>query len=143
VSDYNFGFTGTRHGMTDGQKATLRDFLRGGTGHFHHGDCVGADAEAHDIADECGYAVVIHPPYSYKDRAWREVPSHMMRPERPYLTRNKEIVLETIALIATPAEPEEQPRGGTWSTVRFARKQGKSVVLIRPDGSIKQESNRP
>lgn len=140
--DFTFGFTGTRHGMTDAQKAALRKFLHGGGGHFHHGDCIGADSEAHDIADECGYAVILHPPNNYKDRAWRNVPAHMMRPERPYMARNQQIVADTVALIAAPAEMEEQPRGGTWSTVRFARRQGKAVVLIQPDGRIKQELNR-
>jgi len=41
MSDYRFGFTGTQHGMTDAQKIALRGFLDGGTGEFHHGDCVG------------------------------------------------------------------------------------------------------
>lgn len=135
-ADFTFGFTGTRRGMTDAQKAALRELLRSGTGHFHHGDCVGADSEAHDIADQCGYAIILHPPSNYKDRAWREVPAHMMRPEKPYMARNQDIVLNTGALIAAPAEHDEQPRGGTWSTVRFARKSGKTVILILPDGAI-------
>jgi predicted Rossmann fold nucleotide-binding protein DprA/Smf involved in DNA uptake len=62
----------------------------------------------------------------------------MQRPEKPYLARNRDIVLETIALIAAPAEPLEQIRSGTWSTVRFAKKQGKTVILILPDGTIEQ-----
>jgi bifunctional non-homologous end joining protein LigD len=37
-----------------------------------------------------------------------------------------------------PAEPEEQLRSGTWSTVRFAKKQGKPVFLILPDGTVKR-----
>lgn len=138
--DFNFGFTGTRHGMTDAQKVALRKFLDGGAGHFHHGDCIGADSDAHDIADKCGYAIILHPPSDYRLRAWRKVPPHMMKPEQSYMARNRRIVDDTVALIAAPAEMEEQPRGGTWSTVRFARKQGKSVVLIFPNGSIRQSS---
>lgn len=138
MNDFRFGFTGTQQGMTDAQKARLREFLIGGSGEFHHGDCIGADSEAHDIADECGYAIILHPPTNYSKRAWRDVPMHMMKPEKPYLDRNKDIVLATVSLIATPAEAEEQPRGGTWSTVRFARKQGKVVVLILPNGTIQQ-----
>ncbi len=141
MKDYRFGFTGTRRGMTAEQKDVLRYFLTGGSGEFHHGDCIGADSEAHDIADECGYGIIIHPPNNYKERAWREVPLHMMRPELPYMARNREIVSETIALIAAPAEMEEHPRGGTWSTVRFARKQGRAVILILPNGSVRQSSN--
>jgi hypothetical protein len=139
MSDYRFGFTGTQHGMTEAQKAALRNFLAGGSGELHHGDCIGADSDAHDIADECGYAVVLHPPTNPAKRAWRAVPDHMMKREKPYLDRNKDIVLDTVSLIAAPAEMEEQQRGGTWSTVRFARKQGKVVVLILPDGTIQQQ----
>jgi len=138
MSDYCFGFTGTQHGMTMPQKVSLRNFLMGGSGEMHHGDCVGADAEAHAIAVDCGYCPVLHPPTNYSKRAWCEVPAHLIRPEKPYLDRNRDIVDSTIALIATPAEYEEQPRGGTWYTVRYARKRGKVVVLIRPDGIIEQ-----
>jgi len=45
------GFTGTRQGMTRGQERALRDLLasyQGAT--VHHGDCVGAGAQAHHIA---------------------------------------------------------------------------------------------
>ena len=137
--EYRFGFTGTRHGMTEAQKAALRGYLAGSTGEFHHGDCVGADAEAHDIADECGYGIIIHPPKDYAHRAWKEVPRHMMKSEDSYLSRNRAIVNSTISLIATPFEAEEQPKGGTWYTVRYARKAGKAVVLILPDGKIVQK----
>jgi hypothetical protein len=137
-ANHRFGFTGTHHGMTDAQKATLRTFLAGGSGEFHHGDCVGADSEAHDIADAGGYQIVLHPPSNPFRRAFRKVPAERVRLEKPYMVRNKDIVLEATTLIATPAEPEEQPRGGTWSTVRFARKQQKVVVLILPDGTIRR-----
>lgn len=137
-NEYRFGFTGTHLGMTAAQKASLRSFISGGTGEFHHGDCIGADSEAHDIADECGYAIIVHPPTNYSKRAWREVPTHMMRSEFSYLARNRMIVSETMALIAAPVGFDEQSRGGTWFTVREARKQGKTVILILPCGKIKQ-----
>jgi hypothetical protein len=98
----SFGFTGTRQGMTGEQKSALRTFLDGSAGEFHHGDCIGADSEAHDIADEFGYGIILHPPTNYSERAWRQVPRHMMRPERQYLDRNKDIVRETASLIAAP-----------------------------------------
>jgi hypothetical protein len=46
----SIGFTGTRQGMTAEQKSALRNLLDGGAGDFHHGDCIGADSEAHGIA---------------------------------------------------------------------------------------------
>jgi hypothetical protein len=133
------GFTGTQRGMTDAQKVHLAILLTGfgRGGEFHHGDCIGADAEAHDIADQCGYSVILHPPSNPSKRAWREVPQHMMRREFPYLTRNHNIVNAVEWLIATPCEFEEQLRSGTWSTVRFAKRAKRKVCLILPDGRVR------
>ncbi|MBU6463238.1 MAG: hypothetical protein KGL35_21940 [Bradyrhizobium sp.] len=130
------GFTGTQEGMTEAQKATLLRLLEGGAGEFHHGDCIGADAQAHAIAVECGYCPILHPPTNHSKRAWCDVPPHLMRPEKPYLARNRDIVDEASSLIATPLHAEEQQRSGTWSTLRYARSRGKPVFLILPDGSI-------
>lgn len=133
-----FGFTGTQRGMTDAQKAALRTYLANFTGcQWHHGDCVGADSQSHDIAEAAGLVVYLHPPTEKKKRAFRDVPAARCFPEKPYLDRNKDIVTVTAALIAAPAEPEEQLRSGTWSTVRFARKLGRPIVLILPDGTLK------
>lgn len=136
TQQYRFGFTGTQRGMTAAQGSALYDYLCGGRGEFHHGDCIMADSQAHDIADFLGYRIIGHPPSNPSKRAHRTC--HELRPEKPYLDRNKDIVLETMVLIACPGEVEEQLRSGTWSTVRFARKQGKSVVLIFPDGAVSQ-----
>lgn len=131
------GFTGTQRGMTPHQMAVVRDILRTlGGGEFHHGDCIGADSQAHDIALDCGYLPILHPPNDPKKRAWREVPSHLMRSERAYLVRNRHIVDETKWLIAAPGEPEEQLRSGTWSTVRYAKRRGKKIALVLPNGRV-------
>lgn len=133
------GFTGTQRGMTDAQKARLAllltEFGRGGE--FHHGDCIGSDSEAHDIAYECGYGIILHPPSNPYKRAYREVPRHMMRPEYPYMTRNRHIVDAVEWMIAAPGEFEEQLRSGTWSTVRFARRSRRKICLILPDGTVR------
>ncbi|WP_143271556.1 hypothetical protein [Bradyrhizobium mercantei] len=134
----NIGFSGTSKGMTGAQKTALRTILADVKGELHHGDCIGADAEAHEIAEECGLLPILHPPTNHTKRAWCSSPSHLMRPERPYLTRNRDIVDDTVALIAAPAEFDEQPRGGTWYTVRYARKCGKPIALILPDGLVRR-----
>lgn len=132
------GFTGTRHGMTPAQEQALRGMLAARHGAtLHHGDCIGADAQAHEVASLLGRSVTIHPPKEAAMRAWKASPD--IRAPKAYLTRNKDIVRETEFLIAAPAETEEQMRSGTWSTVRFARRLGKPVFLILPDGTVRRD----
>jgi hypothetical protein len=134
------GFTGTRQGMSAAQCAALKGILEDeamGFTEFHHGDCIGADAEAHDIAATAGVEIVIHPPKEDALRAWKNSP-RVLEP-RPYLARNREIVRQCDLLIAAPAEDVEQIRSGTWSTVRHARRMGKLVWIIgRRSGDVQK-----
>jgi hypothetical protein len=57
---------------------------------------------------------------------------------KPYRVRNRDIVRDTETLIATPSEPVELLRSGTWSTVRFARKLGRAVWVILPNGNLRK-----
>jgi hypothetical protein len=57
-------------------------------------------------------------------------------PAKPYLVRNHEIVDDSQVLIAAPKEFTEQLRSGTWATIRYARKIGRTVRIVFPDGSI-------
>ena len=131
------GFTGTQRGTTELQIRSLREILENMTGELHHGDCVGADAEAHDVARSFGLRVVVHPPIKSGKRAWKK--GDETREPREYLERNGEIVLETEMLVATPGEFQEQLRSGTWSTVRRARRMGGHIVIVFPDGSVRRE----
>lgn len=135
------GFTGTQRGMSAPQRDALRNYLQAEIATFHHGDCIGADSQAHDIASRIGCRIVGHPPSNPSKRAGRIC--HELRSEKPYLDRNKDIVLETTALIAAPGEMEEQLRSGTWSTVRFAKKCGKPVIIIFPDGTVRRTAELP
>lgn len=128
------GFTGTQRGMTAQQKVSLLTWLANRRGEFHHGDCIGADAEAHDIAEGLFWTPIIHPPSNPSKRAWKKAPD--IRKPKPYIERNHDIVDETEELIATPGEDTEQLRSGTWATVRYARKQRRMVTIILPDGSF-------
>jgi hypothetical protein len=136
------GFTGTRRGMTGEQKIHFAWVLsayeaEGGIQEFHHGDCVGADSEAHDIVSEVlpNARIYIHPPLDSRYRANRQ--GYVVRNPLHYLDRNRNIVDASDVLIATPGEETEQLRSGTWSTVRYARKQGKRVFVIYPSGTEK------
>lgn len=122
--------------MTEKQKSLLRSnlvaFREDSNNNFHHGDCVGADAQAAEIAREVGYLIHGHPPDKDSQRAF--FPSDILYEPKPYLERNKDIVLSSEMLIATPKEREEQKRGsGTWATIRFALKNPpRSVDVIYP-----------
>lgn len=132
------GFTGTRFGMTDEQKAVIRSlFATINRVELHHGDCVGADADAHEIARQLGGHVVIHPPVSESHRA--NCAGDELRARKTHFARNRDIVQETKILIATPFTMQEEDRGGTWYTVNYARKVGRWLIIIWPDGSVKEE----
>jgi predicted Rossmann fold nucleotide-binding protein DprA/Smf involved in DNA uptake len=48
------------------------------------------------------------------------------------LVRNKVIVNISDVILATPFEDKEVMRSGTWSTIRYARKVGKTPIIILP-----------
>jgi hypothetical protein len=129
------GFTGTRKGLAMDQQAALAAILARYHGSFHHGDCIGADKQAHEIVRSCGYSVTIHAPVKSNLRAWCKGDVEM--PPRGYLDRNRDIVDTTQRLIAALAGMAEEHRSGTWSTVRYAMNVGKPVSIVFPDGSVR------
>lgn len=125
------GFTGTRKGMSDWQKRRLRAFLK----HyrpveFHHGDCVGADAQAHKIVretlPEC--RIVAHPCDMPKMRA--NCKADETFDPKPPLLRNGVIVALTDELVAAPETDQMQSRSGTWAAVRYARHCARPVEIL-------------
>jgi len=159
------GFTGTHKGMTEAQKVTVRNLLLIqkeestkllGVLHrdeFHHGDCIGADAQANDIAWEVGYDITIHPPTIIKNRFFCKagpppkgissigiLQKFVVLPEKAYFVRDKDIVNAAERIIATPAGFQEELRSGTWTTIRYARKKKIQITIVWPDGSIKEEN---
>lgn len=131
------GFTGTRRGLTAAQRDSLRREL-GNVTRFHHGDCVGADAEAHAIASALGAWRVSHPA-AHAQRAFTE--NDEERDPRPPLDRNHDIVDDSDELIACPGAYLEECRSGTWATVRYLRRSApeKRLTIIWPNGSLKRE----
>jgi hypothetical protein len=134
----NIGFTGTQQGMSERQKFFFRKFLgmmlrdKDGHNYFHHGDCVGADIEAAAIAHWMGYKIILHPPIITSKRAYCHFAWEERKP-KDYLVRNHNIVDECSLLIACPKEMKEVLRSGTWATIRYAKKQSKSVKIIYPE----------
>lgn len=152
------GFTGTQKGMTLFQKVELAKHLKElGCTEFCHGDCIGADSQAHDIALDCNINLfTIYPPNNPNKRAWRfnrdkvvgkseyqiiDCFTHLINVrwmlEKEYLARNKDIVNDCQILIATPKEFQHSIRSGTWTTIRYAWKKMRldnnfKVIIIPP-----------
>ena len=128
------GFTGTRQGMSDFQMGQLFGYLlRFKIKEFHHGDCLGADAQADKIARALGCKIFIHPPVDDKYRAFCARPGDTVYEAKPYLERDDDIVIATKVLFAAPKSDVEERRSGTWYTIRKARKLGKKIVMLRRD----------
>lgn len=128
------GVTGTRSGMNERQRTEFIAFLTEiGTGEFHHGDCVGVDVEAAEIAKSLGFKIVCHPPVKTDLRAYHK--SDEFRQPDSYLARNRNIVNETDMLIVVPYQNERQDRGGTWYTYDYAVKKGRPFHVIFPNNS--------
>jgi len=129
----NIGFSGTKSGMSEYQKKQLRKILSAlfdiGARTFHHGDCVGADAEAHETAKDLGYYIVVHPPRNPKHRAF--CVGDTIQDERGYLTRNANIVDMSAIVIVAPQQDFEIPRSDPWATVSYARSSRTPVILLK------------
>jgi hypothetical protein len=151
----DIGFTGTQKGLTDAQRRVL-DYELQLVHFFHHGDCIGADAEAHKIARRHGAYVILHPPKVQTKRAFCKADEE--RYPLPYLERNHCIVDESDRVIACPKnytemyyliihklnrgeEKEIMIGSGTWATIRYARKKKKPLTIIFPDGTTQEENN--
>lgn len=137
MKEVEVGFTGTRDSMTIvqyGEFARLLDSVANDGDRFHQGCCVGADEEASIAARGQGLWIVGHPPIDKKLVSTFQSDEEC-EPEE-YLVRNKNIVDASTVMIATPGGMVEVLRSGTWSTIRYARKQGRELYIIFPDGRI-------
>jgi hypothetical protein len=129
------GMTGSRQGISAEALMVLNIFLaKNDVTEGHHGDCVGADLDFHNQLVLNDIRIIIHPPDNDSNRSFCE--SNVIKPVKPYLTRNKNIVNETDMLIAFPATKDEIIRSGTWSTIRYAKRMNTKVLIIFLDGMI-------
>jgi hypothetical protein len=128
------GFTGTRDGMTYKQRIVCIKYITdldpdwGG-----HGDCIGSDTDFHRICLAQQIQLHLFP-------SWLSSRAHndgfdLCDPEKGPLERDRDIVNWADQMLATP-KGEEVLRSGTWTTIRFARKMGKVINIIMPDGSM-------
>lgn len=129
------GFTGTRRGMQPAQRRAVFTAIveRVPILEFHHGDCIGADAEANECALMAGAAVYQHPSTA-RTRAYSPGATWMAEPKAP-TERDRDIVDSVELLIAAPRMFIEELRSGTWTTIRYARKKRVPLLIVWPDGT--------
>ena len=151
----HIGISGSRDGCTPAQLTTLCNYLKAfaaayrdvcKTMTFHHGDCVGVDAAAHDVAFAYGYKIIVHPPENSSKRAFKN--GHIILSEKPYLIRNKCIVANSDIVFILPKDREfpnfnTNVRGGTWYTYRDAIKNDRDVIVIWPNGTDSNNVDEP
>ncbi len=126
------GVTASQEGLSERQIILIREMLvKLNCTELHHGDCLGGDADIHQIALQLDIDVVIHPPENESKRAFCD---HAIKVHRqyPYLERNRHIVDATDYLLGCPNTMYERLRSGTWSTIRYARKIDKPYLVILP-----------
>jgi hypothetical protein len=132
---FDVGFSGTQDGMTFEQiqrvDYTLEDKLM--IMRAHHGDCIGGDEQFHKLSRLNGLLVIGHPPINSSKRAFCDFDEERVPEE--YLVRNKLIVDESDSMIFAP-KGEEELRSGTWSTVRYAKKNEVPGTIVWPDGMV-------
>lgn len=135
------GVTGTQFGATADQVATVYKLLSttlAPVEELHHGDCVGADQQCHQLVTSMQSMLDIrtigHPPVDYSRRAFCKCDE--LREEKEYLVRNHDIVDEVDWLIVIPRTHHEEMRSGTWATKRYAVKVRKDGCIVWPDGAV-------
>lgn len=126
------GFSGGREGMNKDDILKVKEFLykHEEITEVHHGDCVGADSQFHELVRKVNPSIkiIIHPPKYTVFRAFCDGDIQMQ--EKDYLERNKDIVNASDIIIACPKSKTEVTRSGTWSTIRYARKMKKEIQII-------------
>ena len=138
------GFTGSRMGMTAAQAATFKRLIsEENVTLFVHGDCVGADAEAHDMIEAIKPEVniVVAPSLNATLRAWRKPRTGVLCEARASVDRNRAIAVMCEMLVATPRQRVVSTSGfilpsGTEQTINFALDYGRPVRVIKEDGTI-------
>jgi hypothetical protein len=133
----HIGFTGTRKGMSTQQKDQLVLFLiaQPVDAVLHHGDCIGADRQAYEVAKRFYMKTHGHPPSNGNLRAYTE--NDFAEEPKDYHDRDWDIVKMSDVLVATPKEATEIMRGsGTWLTIRYARQAKKPYIVWGPNGEV-------
>jgi hypothetical protein len=135
------GFTGSRTGMTRPQAHVVMNVLEAiKPSKVFHGDCKGSDKQFDEMAWQCGIWREAYPGMDAKgqspSRAFCD--ADVVHPTLPYKERDRLVAQRgTDLLLATPSGPEaDLPRSGTWYTIRYAHRIGRTIYVIKPDGDL-------
>lgn len=108
-----------------------------------HGDCVGVDVWSAGVAEFLGWETEAYPwdrPGWHNPKRGYHRSSVIHRPNPDPMDRNWTLARVAIdGLYALPETKHEVMRSGTWSTVRRARKLGRKITLVLPDGEVVEE----
>lgn len=139
VIRYSMGTTGTRSGGTAAQVSAFRRLVRDKMPDaFRHGSCRGWDVQAARIVREelPACRIVAYPgPDGDLCREDSGVDDEV-RLGKTHFARNRDIVDDSHVMTAAPVGPERQPTGGTWYTIGYASRAGKTCLVIVPDGQV-------
>jgi hypothetical protein len=125
--------------MNADQLAYVTDWLRGyhadglGIKVVHHGDCIGADAQFHEIVRNLDPAIRIESHPCNLDRYRAHCRADVTYAVKPPLERNIDIVRASDYLIATPRERKRISMSGTWWTMGQAANSNIPVFHVPPD----------
>lgn len=123
-------FTGTQIGMTDFQKNQVIEFLKNWEyNEFIHGNCIGADADFHELVRKYIKNSNIITLSVYKGKC-ANCKSDFNLIRNDYLARNREMVKSADYIIGCPKTNYPTKRGGTFYTLRYAQKENLNGLIF-------------
>jgi len=137
------GFAGSRRGLTEAQRRALRDLLAElRPRELHHGGEAGANEELLAIIGGLPSDGAVGPPRVFcrpADGGEGASPAAsgdvVLRP-RPRRERDLALVAACRLLVACPPDAPERRGSRVWVLVRRARRAGKPVHIVWPDGRV-------
>jgi len=140
------GFTGTRWGTNEAQEEILKRLIRQYMpDNALHGGCQGSDIRFAQLCREINPKCLIERyPGPIGDPFQGSFKDDIIHPNEKHLARNRLIVRRADVMIGTPyeyEEPSDNRAGGTWWTIRYARKVHKEIIVIMRNGTIVQNTD--
>lgn len=136
----DWGFTGTRKGMTHAQHTWIERWMRDGhPGVARHGGAYGADTQFHAIWKDTARnpsKVFVYPADDKRRKLFLNQPRVFVEQVMDPLVRNEIIVDKDAFILAAPHTQHEIIRSGTWHTIRCAIRNEKPVLIAWPNGKL-------